>query len=1038
MSWDGCGMSYALDRLSQLEEEGEAPSQVAPGRQTLTSRLAPRPLDQRPRDSGEASDRLPAPVQSQMGAAFGLHLGGVSVERDSTFATSVGAEAVAHDGRLHFAPGMYDPGSTSGLSLIGHEVAHLAQQTDGRATQAQAKGEGESPELEAEAEALGSRAAAGEVGLLGDGTLRTPARSSAVQRRPTKWAQIQENGVGVMWDPHKTRAPGNRNQAGTATGTGASLDAPPPTITYRPVHMSGSGGVDAMGLGAHGRPGPGAAPYNAAHYFLTGNYQNIRVLPTALGGVDDERNVVALPQSASNELDHAHARMLALAQDTLLDFHVGITEKNDPTAKVWFASHLDVRWAQRKDDGTEAPGSVGHYTIDVPSPTDLGNGVTAQSTSVDLGLGVANQVLSPAAVAADAARNTLTTRIDFKEATGDGDGQRMTAHALGPDHGIGQQPGDTGVWKTRTKAMHTASSNTMKYVAGHLLNHHLGGPGNDARNLTPIPDDVNHEHEATVESHVKRLVNELGYWVYYDVEVKFGTELSGLQYPNEMICTWGQLDSAGMVIPSTWNQVQLPISPPSQYAVTPIDPDKKLPNLADHNVLLANADAHNPIGVHTTLGFDEVLLDETLTLGHQFKVMQPLIASLTQLGLNTHFQTNGALAQDVFRAMAAVKPTAAECDARAEVERLTQELRDLAVADDARGVKATIDELRIALRDFTGEVEHRAAATDEVAAGALATTYGNTRAAEFAQLLRQASAQARRELRLTAGAAFGVMDAAERLARERDALTREFERYAAPPTPNQALGIDLDEAEFNDEEYPQARSGHEAMQSMAKRRAVNPSGTFFGAQPSQQIGDQLLGTIRDLNDTGELWPFVAGSGLSPGAQQVGQAIQGLVGGLPGTGGALEMVVRSLYASNTFAVNEYAAWLRERLAVARDDAQRREFEEYEAQQNGNVSDDVDYSELLQQEDEEQPQPQRTADDMDAQPNGPIHNGPPSPFPFGGSIGSPAPYTGQPGSPFPFGLMPSSSQPFDTNYLGGYGGGGYGGGFGGGGLFDDDDF
>ena len=1011
-------MSYAFDRLATEEEEGGAPTQIAPGRQTLTSRLAPRPLDQRPQDSG-ASDRLPAPVQAQMGAAFGLHLGGVGVERDSAFATGVGAEAVAHDGRLHFAPGMYDPSSASGLSLIGHEVAHLAQQTDGRATQAQAKGEGESPALEAEAEALGARAAAGETGLLGDGSLRTPARSSAVQRRPTKWAEIQEDGRGVMWEPHKTAAPGARHQAGTALGTGADLDAPPVQIQYQPSSYSGGIGVDVRGLSRKVAPGPGGVTFDAARFFNVGNYENVRMLPSALGGSDDKENVIALPQHAARELDHAHTRLTTLMQHTSLDFHVQVTEQKDPTANVWFARHLAVSWTQRRADGSAAAGSRGDYTVAVPSPTELGTGAVANAQPTNLGFGVVNQAVAAPQVKAGAVKNELRTRIEFAAANADGDGTHMTAHVLGPDHGIGEQPG-AGVWKTRTAAMKTASGNVMTYVAGHLLNHHLGGPGNDARNLTPIPDDVNHEHESTVESHVKRLVNDQGQWVYYEVKVTHKVDpTSGASYPSELLCTWGQLDAEAVVIPSTWKRVQLPIAPPSQYQVTPIELGKKLPKLADHNVLVANTDAHNAVGVRTTLGFDDVLLDDSGTLGHQFKVMQPLIASLQQLGLNAHFQTNGALAQDVFRAMAAVKPTVAECAARDDVERLTKELRDLAVADDLSGVAAAIDGLRDALRAFADEIGRRAENTDAAGSGALANTYGDTRAAEFARLLRQASAQARRDLEVTSGAAFGVMEAAGRLSRDRSTLTREFERFAVPQTPNQTMGINLDEAEANDEDYPTAQSGHEAMQSMAKRRAVNPSGTFFGAQPSQQIGEQLLGTIDALLQTGELWPFVAGSGLPSGAKQVGQAVEGLLPGMPATSAALGMVVRSLYGTNTVAVNEYAAWLRERLAVARDEAQQRELDEaLEADRGLQDDEDIDYEELLRGVPLE--------DDMDAQPSAPqVFHPPNSPFhppnspfhPPSSPYQSPdfdflnSPYSGQqPSSPFNFGFVPSDDDPF----------------------------
>lgn len=41
------------------------------------------------------------------------------------------------------------------------------------------------------------------------------------------------------------------------------------------------------------------------------------------------------------------------------------------------------------------------------------------------------------------------------------------------------------------------------YIRGHLLNRHLGGPGDDFSNLTPLTQKTNHQHSATVEQTVK-------------------------------------------------------------------------------------------------------------------------------------------------------------------------------------------------------------------------------------------------------------------------------------------------------------------------------------------------------------------------------------------------------------------------------------------------------------------------------------------------------------------------------------------------------
>jgi hypothetical protein len=109
---------------------------------------------------------LPAPLQRTMGAALGADFSGVSVHVGER-ARSLGALAYAQGEQLHFAPGQYDPSSEAGQRLIGHELAHVVQQRQGRA-QAGAPTHGmpisEDPALEREADERGARAARGEHG----------------------------------------------------------------------------------------------------------------------------------------------------------------------------------------------------------------------------------------------------------------------------------------------------------------------------------------------------------------------------------------------------------------------------------------------------------------------------------------------------------------------------------------------------------------------------------------------------------------------------------------------------------------------------------------------------------------------------------------------------------------------------------------------------------------------------------------------------------------------------------------------------------
>lgn len=75
---------------------------------------------------------LPASVQSQAESHFQSDFSGVQVHANSSKASELGALAYTQGSDIHFAPNAYDPGSASGKSLIGHELTHVVQQSQGR------------------------------------------------------------------------------------------------------------------------------------------------------------------------------------------------------------------------------------------------------------------------------------------------------------------------------------------------------------------------------------------------------------------------------------------------------------------------------------------------------------------------------------------------------------------------------------------------------------------------------------------------------------------------------------------------------------------------------------------------------------------------------------------------------------------------------------------------------------------------------------------------------------------------------------------
>ncbi|WP_309120032.1 DUF4157 domain-containing protein [Paenibacillus sp.] len=119
------------------------------------------------RDSSKAIQRksngIPEPVLQKMEASFGASFEGVNIHVGGE-ASEVGALAYTQGSDIHFAPGQYRPDTKSGQELLGHELAHVVQQREGR-VQPTAEVAGvplnDEKSLEAEADRLGAKAAAG-------------------------------------------------------------------------------------------------------------------------------------------------------------------------------------------------------------------------------------------------------------------------------------------------------------------------------------------------------------------------------------------------------------------------------------------------------------------------------------------------------------------------------------------------------------------------------------------------------------------------------------------------------------------------------------------------------------------------------------------------------------------------------------------------------------------------------------------------------------------------------------------------------------
>lgn len=167
-----------------------------------------RPLEQpnampiQRKSDGSASEGMAAPATSGGGApldsatrgsmekSFGTDFGNVRVHQGDQ-AKAVGAKAYTQGSDIHFAAGQYDPKSTSGKELIGHELTHVVQQRARRVVTPQTKRAGQPAAapiqsdagLEREADVAGAKAARGEAAGIGSQASASTSSNAPIQRK---------------------------------------------------------------------------------------------------------------------------------------------------------------------------------------------------------------------------------------------------------------------------------------------------------------------------------------------------------------------------------------------------------------------------------------------------------------------------------------------------------------------------------------------------------------------------------------------------------------------------------------------------------------------------------------------------------------------------------------------------------------------------------------------------------------------------------------------------------------------------------------
>lgn len=109
--------------------------------------------------SAQASKtQLPNETKSKMEQSFEADFSNVNVYQNSPQASQMGAKAYTQGNDIHFSEGSFNPNSTSGQELIGHELTHVVQQRAGKVKPTTSVGGvpvNDSASLESEADSAG-------------------------------------------------------------------------------------------------------------------------------------------------------------------------------------------------------------------------------------------------------------------------------------------------------------------------------------------------------------------------------------------------------------------------------------------------------------------------------------------------------------------------------------------------------------------------------------------------------------------------------------------------------------------------------------------------------------------------------------------------------------------------------------------------------------------------------------------------------------------------------------------------------------------
>lgn len=160
---------------SGMEDDG--------GMQSAAAVAAPAPAPTPAKPARKRIEGMPEALQEHLEATFGQDFSEIKVHANSSQASKAGALAFARGKEVHFAPGQFQPDTPQGRQLIGHEFAHLVQQSTQHVKANTAVGDlpvNDDPALEAAADAMGARFAKMEPAQAGGSVLSPLAAEAGV------------------------------------------------------------------------------------------------------------------------------------------------------------------------------------------------------------------------------------------------------------------------------------------------------------------------------------------------------------------------------------------------------------------------------------------------------------------------------------------------------------------------------------------------------------------------------------------------------------------------------------------------------------------------------------------------------------------------------------------------------------------------------------------------------------------------------------------------------------------------------------------